>query len=247
MTTSPPAPQPSWTLPPFHLEKKDWVTASAVFVLALTLYAFTVLPDIGGPEDTPKFQFLGHVLGTAHPPGYPLYVLLSHLFVQLPIGTIAYRANLFSAVMAAIAAAVAFLVCRQIGSSRGAAAFASLGLATGANFWRGALFAEVYSLAAVVAVTAVALLLGWGASRDRRLLLASAAVASVGLGNHLTIIGIAPALVIYVLLRDRRVITLRLLLVILVILVIGVAQYRLHHSPDVPGGALPREQRDVGH
>ena len=44
-------------------------------------------------------------------------------------------------------------------------------------------------------------------------------------GNHLTIIGIAPALVIYVLLRDRRVITLRLLLVILVILVIGVAQY----------------------
>ena len=48
MTTSPPAPQPSWTLPPLHLEKKDWVTASAVFVLALTLYAFTVLPDVIG-------------------------------------------------------------------------------------------------------------------------------------------------------------------------------------------------------
>jgi hypothetical protein len=38
--------------------------------MALSLYVLTLQPDLGGPEDTPKFQFLGHVLGTAHPPGY---------------------------------------------------------------------------------------------------------------------------------------------------------------------------------
>ena len=50
-----------------------------VAAIALGLYLATMQPDFGGPEDTPKFQFLGYVLGTAHQPGYPLYVPLSHL------------------------------------------------------------------------------------------------------------------------------------------------------------------------
>ncbi len=33
------------------------------------VYLRTLLPDVGGPEDSPKFQYLGAVLGTAHPPG----------------------------------------------------------------------------------------------------------------------------------------------------------------------------------
>ena len=52
-------------------------------IVALALFVRTLQPGFGGPEDTPKFQFLGYVLGTAHPPGYPLYSLLSHLFVAL--------------------------------------------------------------------------------------------------------------------------------------------------------------------
>src|SRR5215208_5755621 len=129
------------------LLRSDVVIAALTGCCALALYLVTLLPDLGGPEDSPKFQFLGHVLGTAHPPGYPLYVILSHVFVQLPIGTIAYRANLFSAVMAAIACSLAYVLARQIGTRRWYAACAALGLATGASFWRSAVFAEVYSLA----------------------------------------------------------------------------------------------------
>lgn len=75
----------------------DGAVALLVAASVLTVYVRTLLPHLGGTEDTPKFQYLGYVLGTAHHPGYPLYVMVSHLFSYLPIGTLAYRINLMSA------------------------------------------------------------------------------------------------------------------------------------------------------
>src|SRR5690348_13211180 len=93
--------------------RADLVCALLVGIGTLALYVLTLRPDVGGIEDAPKFQFVGYVLGTAHSPGYPLYVLLTHVFDKLPIGTIAYRVNLFSAVMAAAACVGAFILGRQ--------------------------------------------------------------------------------------------------------------------------------------
>ena len=190
---------------------RDLLCSLAAGVVALALYVATLQPDLGGPEDTPKFQFLGYVLGTAHPPGYPLYVLLSHVFVKLPIGTIAYRANLFSAVMAALACGMAYLIGRQIGAARWFAFCAALGLATGASFWRSAVFAEVYSLAAVMGALGTSLLLAWGARGGAGLLLGAVAALSLGAGNHLTIVGLVPPFVLYVLVRNRRALTARVI------------------------------------
>ncbi len=162
---------------------RETLWALAIGVAALALYLVTLQPDFGGPEDTPKFQFLGYVLGTAHPPGYPLYVLLSHLFVKLPIRTIAYRANLFSAVMAAVACVLAYAIARQLGAARWAAVCASLGLATGASFWRNGLIAEVYSLAAVMVALTIALLLTWSARGGSAYLLAAVAAFSARSGQ----------------------------------------------------------------
>jgi hypothetical protein len=203
----------------------DVACALAIGLLALALYVATLQPDLGGPEDTPKFQFLGYVLGTAHPPGYPLYVMLSHLFVKLPIGTIAYRANLFSAVMAAFACALAYLISRQLGTGRWPALCAAGGLATGYCFWTSAVFAEVYSLAAVVAALTISLLLAWGARGGATRLIASVAVFGLGLGNHLTIVGLLPAAMCYVLVRDRRSLTGRVVAAAAAVLLIGVSQY----------------------
>lgn len=53
-------------------------------------------------------------LGIAHPPGYPLYVLIGKLFtVFLPFGTAAFRVNLLSAFFAAAALALLYRVLRQ--------------------------------------------------------------------------------------------------------------------------------------
>jgi hypothetical protein len=204
---------------------RDALYALVIVLVALALYVVTLQPDFGGPEDAPKFQFVGYILGTAHPPGYPLYVLLSHFFVMLPIRTIAYRANLFSAVMAALACGIAYAIARQIGSTRWSAAGAALALATGASFWRNALFAEVYSLAAVMVALTIALLLGWSARGGAARLLTAVAAFGLGLGNHLTIIGLLPASILFVLWRDRRALTFRVMVVAAVILLLCVSQY----------------------
>ena len=205
--------------------RSDLVAGTALAVVAMCLYVATLQPGFGGPEDTPKFQFLGYVLGTAHPPGYPLYVMLSHLFVQLPFGTVAYRANLFSAVMAALGCGLAYGIARELGSRRLIAAAAALGLASGASFWRSAVFAEVYSLAAVCVAASTLLLLRWGRRGDSATLLGAVAVFAAGLGNHLTIVSTAPAAVLYAIAANRAAITGRVLAAASLICVLGLAQY----------------------
>jgi hypothetical protein len=211
---------------PAAISARDLIDAAVVGLIALGLFVATLQPDFGGPEDTPKFQFVGYVLGTPHPPGYPLYVLLSHLFVTVvPIGTIAYRANLFSAVMAAAACALVYLMARQIRASRWPAACVAIALAAGTSFWRNAVFAEVYSLAAGMAALTLVLLLNWGARGGTARVLAAVAAIGLGSGNHLTIAGLAPACVVYVLWRDRKVVTARFVMAAAAILVACWSQY----------------------
>ncbi|HET7696104.1 MAG TPA: DUF2723 domain-containing protein [Vicinamibacterales bacterium] len=205
----------------------DVLLGLAVAAGSLALFAATLQPDFGGPEDTPKFQFIGYVLGIPHPPGYPLYVLLSHVFTAIPIGTIAYRANLFSAVMAAIACALAYAIARQLGATRWTAACAAMGLATGASFWRSAVFAEVYSLAAVMAGLVITLLLAWGARGRSGWLVAAFGAFAFGLGNHLTIVGVVPAFAAYALTRGYRIWSIRTVGACAVLLALGAGQYGL--------------------
>jgi hypothetical protein len=214
-----PAPGDTWT-------RRDTWCAAGIVLSSLSLYVTTLHPGLGGPEDTPKFQFVGYVLGTAHPPGYPLYVLLSHPFVTwLPVGTIAYRANLFSAVLAAVACGLSFVIGRQLGASRWLAASAALALATGASYWRSAVIAEVYGLAAVIAGLVVVALLAWNRTGGTWRLLSAVGAFAAGLGNHLTVLGLAPAAAAFVLLRHPRALTARVLALAALLLAAGVAQY----------------------
>ncbi len=210
-------------IPP--VRRGDSLIALLVAGCTLALYVATLQPGLGGPEDTPKFQFLGYVLGTAHPPGYPLYVLLTHVFVQLPFGTIAYRANLFSAVMAAIACAVSYIIGRQLGTGRWAAVCASFALATGLAFWKGAVFAEVYALAASIVALTIALLLSWGGTGYAGRLLAAVGTFGLGLGNHLTIVGLVPAGAWFILIRHRKALSWRLVIACAAVLLLAVSQY----------------------
>ncbi len=209
------------------LTSGDLVAGAVAGLICLGLYLATLQLDFGGPEDTPKFQFLGHVLGTAHPPGYPLYVWLSHLFVKVPIGSIAYRANLFSGVTAAFACSLAVLLGRQIGARRSSAFCAGLALGTGESFWRSAVFAEVYSLAALMATLTVTLVLACTARPKGTRLLSATGAFALGLGNHLTLVGIAPACLLYVIVRHRRLLTKGLVAAAFFVFLAGMSQYAL--------------------
>ena len=73
--------------------------ALVVGVVAFALARLALLPGVAF-WDTGEFQTVGPVLGTAHPTGFPTYVLLGWLAVVLfqPFGDEAFRMNLLSAV-----------------------------------------------------------------------------------------------------------------------------------------------------
>ena len=125
-----------------------WAAASALVTLAL--FVVTLRPDVGGTEDSPKFQFVGQALGTAHSPGYPFYVMATWLFSGSPIDTLAYRVNLFSAVCGALSCLCIFLTARRLGVTRLLSFAAALAAATSYPVWSNSVTAEVYTLAAVL-------------------------------------------------------------------------------------------------
>jgi hypothetical protein len=214
----------------------DRVVAAVLGLLTLALYVRTLLPHVGGTEDTPKFQYLGSVLGTGHSPGYPLYLLLSYLFSWLPVGTLAYRMNLLSACFAAVAVMLAYHVARRLGAHRGIAFAAAACLGAGRAFWFNAIIAEVYSLNALIWTAATLKLLDWRRDgRDRDLYWATAFVA-LGLGHHLTIIAIFPAAFACLLLSGRRWLKPRTVLTCAGILALGLAQYGYIWVRTIQGG-----------
>ena len=211
---------------PRPILRRDGFLAVSVGLIAFAVYLRTLMPDVGGPEDSAKFQYVGAALGTAHPPGYPLHTLLSHAFSYLPVGTIAYRANLLSAVMGSIAVGFAALLGRGMGSSRVACAMGALGLAFGAGFWNYSVLAEVYTLGAAVLLGIVYWLVRWRQTGRDGHLFAAAFCFALALGNHLSIVAIAPAIIIFLLLTDpRRTLRPRTFLPAIVIVASGFLQY----------------------
>lgn len=79
--------------------------ALAAFLLSIVLYVLTLAPTVVF-VDSGELIVAARSLGVAHPPGFPLYVLLAHLATLIPIGNIAVRVNFASALFAALACAV---------------------------------------------------------------------------------------------------------------------------------------------
>ena len=120
---------------PVVLNRRDVTLATLVAAVTLTFFVITLRQDVGGTEDSPKFQFVGRVLGTSHSPGYPFYAMATWAFGQLPIGTLAYRINLFSAVCGALSCMCIFLTARRLGVTPLLSIAAALGAATSYPVW----------------------------------------------------------------------------------------------------------------
>ncbi len=205
--------------------RTDLAWAAAVALLTGTLFLVTLRPDVGGTEDSPKFQFLGQVLGTAHTPGYPFYTIATYLFTRPPIGTLAWRVNLFSAVCGVLSCLCIFLIARRLSVGRLLSAAAALTAATGFPVWSNAITAEVYTLSALMSAATMLFLIAFAQTGTLWRLYLACAIFAAGIGNHLTIVGLLPAALIYGVLKDRSVLQPRVVGVAAVIGFLGVAQY----------------------
>lgn len=171
-----------------------------------------------GRADTFEFQVTIPRLGIVHPTGYPLYLLLTRPFTLLPLGSVAWRANLGTAVYGILALILVYLVVRQLVRMPLPALFAALALGLTPTFWSQAVEAEVYTLHALIVAGALLLMVrllstsvdhepfaaapGVSGAQQARLargerqerhLLALAFLLGLGLTNHLTTILLLPS------------------------------------------------------
>src|SRR5215510_12533125 len=91
----------------------ELLCAGAVFLVALVLYSWTLAPTVT-PTDSGELILAAYGLGVAHPPGVPLWIMLTHLASLVPVGSVAVRINFSSAVFAALACAMLTLVVAEL-------------------------------------------------------------------------------------------------------------------------------------
>jgi len=86
---------------------KSWI-GLAVFLASFSVYCLTLSRTVRF-VDSGELAWVSYSLGIAHPTGYPLYTLLSHLFTFIPFFEPIVRINLFSALVTTASAAGFFL------------------------------------------------------------------------------------------------------------------------------------------
>jgi tetratricopeptide (TPR) repeat protein len=87
--------------------------AAGVFLVSLCLYVWTLAPTVT-LVDSGELIVAARSLGVAHPPGFPLYVLLAHLATLVPLGNVAVRVNFASALFASASAAMLTLAVAEL-------------------------------------------------------------------------------------------------------------------------------------
>ena len=138
-------------------DKRNNILLFAIpFMATFIVYLLTVCRTVFS-GDSGEFSLDIPTLGIAHPPGYPLLMILGKLFLILIPGNVAFLLNIFSALLASIAAGIGAHVARNVifpiakrGDLR-AIAISTLAAAIWGYsnaLWATAVGIEVYSLAA---------------------------------------------------------------------------------------------------
>jgi hypothetical protein len=154
--------------------------------------------------DSPLLSASAFALGPAHPPGYPLYVMLGKAMTFFPVGSVTFKMNLLSALAGAAAAALVYTSVKVLTEDETASVFAALLSAFSPLAWAESTKAEVYTLNAALVMSVFYLGLRFlEDSSDRRPLLLASFVLGLGMGNHHTIGFIALPLALAAALRVR--------------------------------------------
>lgn len=185
-----------------------WIASGTVAIVALGVYVATLAPTVT-LVDSGELIVTANGLGVAHPPGFPLYLIIAHLATLVPIGSVAVRVNATSALCAAIAAGLLVLVVAEVAApiarrrdwlSVFPAAAAGLMLALSRTVWSYATVAEVYTLNTALILAIFWLMLRWRAaviagSESHALMYAAALVFGLSLGvHHLTVLLTLPGI-----------------------------------------------------
>ena len=193
-----------------------WIGAVVVGLAALGLCLWRLMPGLGF-WDTAEFQMVLPVMGTAHPTGYPTYVLLGWLasLILTPIGEPALRINVLSAILVGFGAGLTVDLARRLTGSLVLGVVTGVGVALTPIVWAIGTRADPHALHFALLVLIVWLLVRWEharrgspvdpdvmpdtQARADRWLIAAAVVTGISTGNHSLTLLLGPPIILYVL------------------------------------------------
>ncbi len=202
----------------------DYGTPLLVFMGSLLLYILTLAPDVTF-EDSGELIAAAYNLGVPHQPGYPLFTLIGKIFSMLPVGEVAYRLNLMSAVLSALGAGliawatillIELLFAEKTSGEKNLAAYpkylialtVGLLVATAFENWEQSIITEVYGLNTLLTCLLVLVGVYWLKSdnvrqRDRWFLF-GCYVIGLSLSNHTTSLMFIPILLTLIVVENYR-------------------------------------------
>jgi hypothetical protein len=196
----------------------------AAFIVPLFIYLLTLAPTVTF-FDSGEFITAIASLGTAHSPGYPLFINYGKIFTFLPFGSIAFRVNVATAISAAAACyGVFFLTLYFLRDEQGpwqarlgmlparlCALSAALTFACTARLWLQSNHDKPYPLLAFISAIVFWLMLLWRESylegRERpSYVYLGAFLVGLATGAHQIIVLMIPTYAWLLISADRRVV-----------------------------------------
>ncbi len=176
---------------------------AAAGLFAFAVYLRTLLPGMAF-GDWGEMQTVPHVLGIAHPTGYPTYVIAAWLGQLIPVGSVAFRANALSAVAVALTVSVIVAIGLRLGVRPFVAVAAALCVGSVSTMWSAATAAEVNGLHVLFVALLLHRALIWEDRRQVRDLVIGGLLTGLAVGNHLLILFVVPFVTLFVLRTGRQ-------------------------------------------
>ena len=210
-------------------DRLDWQAFWCCFGVAFGVYFCSLGPSVG-LEDAGELATAAQVLGVPHPPGYPLWTMVSWLFCRL-FGCVtwqgypnpAWAVSLFSALSGAVAAGLTALLAVRSGRDALHAlsdapeapdsrlswcawwggVTGSLCFAFSPVMWSQAVIVEVYALGALFMALVMTLTYRWLQAPSGRVLVWLGLVFGLGLTNYQVLLLAALPIALVIVLRHR--------------------------------------------
>lgn len=194
-------------------------------VIPFGVYMLTLAPSVTF-FDSGEFLTATYSLGSAHSPGYPLFLMYAKPFTWLPLGNIAFRINMATALSSSLAClGVYFLTIYLLKEEKllenerfssyavkGAGLAAALAFSVTPRLWLQSNHDKPYPLLAFITAVIFYLLLKWrehyknGEERPAYVY-ACTFLAGLAMALHQTIVLLLPAWILLIVLTDWRMIT----------------------------------------
>ena len=212
------------SVPGFNKIKMDFFIIMS-FVIPFALYMATLAPSVTF-FDSGEFLTATASLGSAHSPGYPLFLMYAKPFTWLPIGNIAFRINIATAFSSSLACLVVYVLTTLVLKNEAflederfnRIAIKCAGLAAAISFgvtprlWLQSNHDKPYPLLAFISAIIFYLLLKWqeqyreGSERPSYIYVCTF-LAGLAMAVHQTIVLLLPAWFLMIVLTDWRMIT----------------------------------------